>query len=273
MARELTKAKKTNHRIDMHTQTNSAVIQLNGVWKTYPRQVGEKAHTALSNVSFSLQKGHTLGLVGANGAGKSTTLRLLMGLLRPDKGSIEVLGQSPENHLIRHRIGYLPETANFPANLTISDMLRYCGKICRISSGQIAAESEKWLKYLGLWEARKRPLRNYSKGMQQRANFVLALLNDPDLLILDEPMSGLDPFGRADIFELIQALKKQGKTILLCSHILEDVDRLVDKVLVLHEGWNLFEGNLADLITGQNSDSFVDAFKNIVETNKHETEH
>ena len=249
----------------MLTSVNGHVIQVNSVWKTYPKQVGEKAHTALSDVSFSLEQGQTLGLVGANGAGKSTTLRLLMGLLRPDRGTIEIMGQSPENHRIRHRIGYLPETASFPANLTILDMLRYYGRIGQMPGEKIAGESERWLNALGLWEARKRPLRNYSKGMQQRANFVLALLNDPDLLILDEPMSGLDPFGRADIFELIQKLKKEGKTILFCSHILEDVDRLVDKVLVLHNGKNLFDGELADLISEYKADSFVTAFKNIVE--------
>ena len=241
------------------------MIKFNGIWKTYAKQVGEKAHTALSDVSFDLDQGETLGLIGANGAGKSTTLRLLMGFLRPDKGSISVMGQGPENHLVRQAIGYLPETASFPANLTVLDMLRFSGRTRLMSSGQIASASEKWLKALGLWEARKRPLRNYSKGMQQRANFALALLNDPDLLILDEPMSGLDPFGRADIASLIQELKQNGKTILFCSHILEDVDRLVDKVLVLHRGRNLFDGNVDDLMVKQDADSLVNAFLMVVE--------
>jgi ABC-2 type transport system ATP-binding protein len=254
----------------MPTSANSSMIQLRNVWKTYAKQVGEKAHTALSDLTFSLDRGQTLGLVGANGAGKSTTLRLLMGFLRPDKGSMEIMGQPPQDHLVRHRIGYLPETASFPANLTILDMLRYCGRIHLMPGKKIAAESEKWLKNLGLWEARKRPLRNYSKGMQQRANFVLALLNDPDLLILDEPMSGLDPFGRADISRLIQKLKGQGKTILFCSHILEDVDRLVDKVLVLHKGRSLFEGDVAELIARQKADSLVNAFLGIVGVNNDE---
>jgi ABC-2 type transport system ATP-binding protein len=241
------------------------MIRFDSIWKTYAKQVGVKAHTALSDVSFDLNHGQTLGLVGANGAGKSTTLRLLMGFLRPDKGTITIMGQGPENHLVRQSIGYLPETASFPANLTVLDMLRYCGRTRLMSSLQIAAASETWLKTLGLWDARKRPLRNYSKGMQQRANFALALLGDPELLILDEPMSGLDPFGRADIAALIRKLKQQGKTILFCSHILEDVDRLVDKVLVLHKGRNLFCGQVADLTVQQNADSLVNAFLKIVE--------
>lgn len=241
------------------------MIAFNSVWKTYPRKVGAKAHTALSDVTFGLEKGETLGLVGANGAGKSTAIRILMGFLRPDRGTIRIFGESPQNHLIRHRIGYLPETANFPSNLTVLDMLKFSGRTCLMSSRQIAAASEKWLKLLGLWDARKRPLRQYSKGMQQRANFALALLNEPDLLILDEPMSGLDPFGRADITSLIHTLKKEGKTILFCSHILEDVDRLVDRVLILHKGKSLFHGTVADLCTCQSSTDFVDGFLKIVD--------
>lgn len=245
-------------------EDDPVVIECKHIWKTYARQIGAKAHTALSDLSLTLEKGHTLGLVGANGAGKSTTLRLLMGFLRPDKGSMTISGLSPENHLVRHGIGYLPETANFPANLTLLDMVRFTGRACLMPARHIDAASHKWLNALGLWEARKRPLRHYSKGMQQRANFALALINDPDLLILDEPMSGLDPSGRADTFALIQSLQEQGRTILLCSHILEDVDRLVDRVLVLHEGRNLFHGTVTDLCRGEVADNFVDAFLSIV---------
>lgn len=240
------------------------VIEFDSVWKTYPKKIGDKAYTALSDASFALNQGQTLGLVGANGAGKSTALRLLMGFMRPDKGSIRVFNETPTHHHIRHRIGYLPETASFPPNLNMLDMLRFTGKTCLMTGAQIVTVSEKWLKVLGLWDARKRPLRNYSKGMQQRANFVLALLNNPDLLILDEPMSGLDPFGRAEIYDLILELKKQGKSIIFCSHILEDVDQLVDNILVLHKGINLFSGKVVDLIAQQNTNSFVNAFLKIV---------
>ncbi len=246
------------------------IIDFSNVWKTYPKEVGAKANTALSNVTFFLKEGETLGLVGANGAGKSTTLRLLMGFLRADKGRITILNSKPSNHIMRSNIGYLPDSASFPTNLTILDMIRYTGSSCLMSQEQIAEASEKCLNALGLWEARKRPLRHYSKGMQQRANFVLALLHDPDLLILDEPMSGLDPFGRADIIDLIHKLKQAGKTILFCSHILEDVDRLVDKVLVLHEGKNLFHGSVADLCNQQKATVFVDAFLNIVNAGNEE---
>ena len=207
-----------------------------------------------------------MGLVGANGAGKSTSLRLLMDFIRPDKGEIRILDNPPSNHLIRQQIGYLPETAGFPPNLTVLDMLQFTGKSCNLKSHEIKTGAEKWLKQLDLWEARRRPLRHYSKGMQQRANFAIALLNEPNLLILDEPMSGLDPIGRANILSLIQELKKKGKTILFCSHILEDVDRLVDSVLVLHKGEQLYNGSLSDFIDQNQSGSFVDAYLKLIHT-------
>lgn len=188
-----------------------------------------------------------------------------MDFIRPDSGMITIWDSSPSNHAIRSRIGYLPETANFPANLTVLDMLRFTGSACDMSKADIRAAGEKWLRRLGLWEDRKRPLRNYSKGMQQRANFAIALLNDPELLILDEPMSGLDPIGRADILALITELKRQGRSILFCSHILEDVDRLVDKVLVLHKGKKLFDGEPHALAREQGCATFVEGYLRLVQ--------
>lgn len=241
------------------------MIAFEHVAKIYAKELGAPAHTALVDLTFTVQKGETIGLIGANGAGKSTCIKLLMDFIRPDAGSIAILGQTPAQHAIRSQIGYLPETANFPSNLTVLDMLRFTGSTCNLSQQDARAASEKWLRRLGLWDARKRPLRNYSKGMQQRANFAIALLNDPELLILDEPMSGLDPIGRADIFALIAELKSQGRTILFCSHILEDVDRLVDRVLVLHRGLNLFVGPPHALAKQQGCPTFVEGYLRLVQ--------
>ena len=191
----------------------------------------------------------TLGLIGANGAGKSTSIRLLMDFIRPDQGTIRLFNRQASNLSLRNRIGYLPESTSFPANLTVLDLIRFTGSTCDMVKGEWLQRGEHLLHELGIWEARKKPLRTYSKGMQQRANFVLALLNDPELLILDEPMSGLDPLGRGHIIDLIQRLKDQGKTILFCSHILGDVDRLVDQLLVLHKGQVLFDGLPGDLLS------------------------
>ncbi|MEN8141318.1 MAG: ABC transporter ATP-binding protein [Thermodesulfobacteriota bacterium] len=240
------------------------MINCASVTKTYAKELGVAAHTALCDFSFTVAKGETVGLIGANGAGKSTAIKLLMDFIRPDSGAIKIMGTEPGTSAIRAAIGYLPETANFPSNLTVLDMLRFSGSACGMERGQVRSGSEKWLRRLALWESRKRPLRNYSKGMQQRANFAIALLGDPELLILDEPMSGLDPIGRADIIELIQELQEAGRTILFCSHILEDVDRLVDRVVVLHKGQKIFDGKPDMLAAGQGQESFVEGYLTLV---------
>ncbi len=183
-----------------------------------------------------------------------------MDFIRPNSGSVEVFGQPTNVVSLHSRIGYLPETANFPTSLTILDLIRFTGKTCDMTSVEINKRSELLLKKLGLWEARKKRLSGYSKGMQQRANFVLALLNDPELLILDEPMSGLDPLGRGQIIELIQSLKREGKTILFCSHILSDVDRLVDKLLILHKGEVLFDGFPLDFVNQEGCNEIESSF-------------
>ena len=236
------------------------MINFVGVWKKYDNEIFKKKPAALQNVSFSLSKGKTLGLVGANGAGKSTSIRLLMDFIRPDRGAIRLFDRPATDLRLRNRIGYLPETASFPANLTILDLLRFTGATCGMATRQWQERGEQLLHELGIWEARKKRLRTYSKGMQQRANFVLALLNDPDLLVLDEPMSGLDPIGRGQIIDLIQRLKAEGKTILFCSHILGDVDRLVDQLLVLHQGRMLFHGLPDDLLAAQGAADIESAF-------------
>ncbi len=245
------------------------MIKFDNIWKTYSKELFVQKNNALQGLSFSLEQGKILGLVGANGAGKSTSIRLLMDFIRPDKGIIQISNNNPGSFAIKKKIGYLPEVANFPPNLTILHLLSFTGTTCNISSKTLKRRSEKWLHELDLWEARKKPLRTYSKGMQQRANFVIALINDPELLILDEPMSGLDPMGRNKIILLIQQLKQSGKTILFCSHILEDVDRLVDNILVLHKGKKLFYGTPARLTDQENKSSMAEAFVSMVQKDEY----
>jgi len=240
-------------------------ITFSEVCKTYERELGVVSEPALKRVSFSVRKGETLGLIGANGAGKSTCIRLVMDFIRPDSGDISLNGRSPQESALRNDLGYLPEIASFPASLTILDMLSFVGSTHNLSRSVLSEQSERWLKTLELWDARKRPIRSYSKGMQQRASFVLALVHDPSLLILDEPMSGLDPIGRASIGQLIQDLKFQGKTILFCTHILEDVDRLADRLLILHKGEKRFEGTLAELSNVYGTGSIVEGFLRSIE--------
>lgn len=236
------------------------MIQFDSVWKSYPKEIFSTAHVAISDLSFSLKKSATLGLIGANGAGKSTTIKLLMDFIRPDKGAIRLFQSNPGTKQLRRNIGYLPEIATFPANLTVLDLLRFTGTTCNLPKGVLQQRSGELLTLLDLWEYRNRPLRSYSKGMQQRANFAIALVNDPELLILDEPMSGLDPMGRKKIIDLIYKLKDEGKSILFCSHILEDVDRLVDNVLLLHKGKKLFYGTPDELAIQESKPSMAEGF-------------
>lgn len=240
------------------------MITFSDVSKTYTREIAKTQPVALQSLSFDVGKGKTLGLIGANGAGKSTSIRLMMDFIRPSRGEVEIFGKSPRHPNVRRRIGYLPEVANFPPNLTVLDLLRFTGETCGISRRVLKERSEELLTLLDLWEARKRPLRNYSKGMQQRANFAIALVNDPELLILDEPMSGLDPMGRKMIIDFISDLKAKGKTILFCSHILEDVDRLVDSILILHQGEKYFHGSPLELSEQEDEASMSEAFIKLV---------
>lgn len=237
------------------------MITFKHISKVYAKEFGAPSHSALEDLSFAMSHGETLGLIGVNGAGKSTSIKLLMDFIRPDTGSIKVFNVSPSGSPhVRKQIGYLPEVANFPANLSVQDLLRFTGTTCDIPKDTQRERSRKLLTLLDLWEVRKRPLRTYSKGMQQRANFAIALINDPDLLILDEPMSGLDPMGRKKIIDLIGQLKELGKTILFCSHILEDVDRLVDNILLLHKGKKLFHGTPGELTAEEGTANMAEAF-------------
>ena len=240
------------------------MITFTHISKTYSKEVPAKPYQALTDLSFTVQKGETIGLIGANGAGKSTSIRLLMDFIRPSQGTIRLFNCSPGDPQLRRKIGYLPEVARFPANLTVLDLLRFTGKACGVPKEVFKQRSQELLSLLDLWEVRSHPLRTYSKGMQQRANFVIALINDPKLLILDEPMSGLDPLGRKKIIDLIDQLKKDGKTILFCSHILEDVDRLVDSILILHKGKKLFYGKPKELSLQEAKPSMAEAFVSLI---------
>lgn len=236
------------------------MIHFQNVGKIYAKELFHRQLPALQQVSFTLNEHQTLGLVGANGAGKSTSIRLIMDFIRPTSGKVEVFGRPASDLRHRARIGYLPEIAAFPQTLTVLDLIRFTCATCGLDGKTARNRCETLLQELDLWEARKKRLSTYSKGMQQRANFVLALLNDPELLILDEPMSGLDPLGREKIIALVQRLKGEGKTILFCSHILGDVDRLVDQLLVLDRGQVLFQGTPAAFLISGQSTSIEEAF-------------
>lgn len=224
------------------------MIRFNKIHKTYPRQIGEtQAYHALKGINLHLKKGQTLGLIGQNGAGKSTSIRLMLDFIRPDSGDIQLLGHSPQQPSLRKNIGYLPETPSFPDNLNCMEMLRFAGQCCAMSKKQVQERAEILLTQLNIWDDRNHLIRSYSKGMKQRASFAVALLHNPDLIILDEPMSGLDPMGRNDIINLIGDLQDDGKSILFCSHLLDDIERITNNIAILHQGSLLFSGNSLEL--------------------------
>lgn len=241
------------------------VIEAQGLTKVYPAQIGQAAKTALDGLDLEVFKSETFGILGPNGAGKTTTQKLFLGLMRPTKGSVLLFGGRPDDAAVRKRIGFLPENPYFYNYLTGEEFVRFCGGLFDIPSKVLAERIEALLELVGMIPNRDVQLRKYSKGMLQRIGIAQALINDPDLVLLDEPMSGLDPVGRHQFREIILGLKKQGKTIVFNSHILSDVEDICDRVCILLHGKLVAEGAIADL-TGDGK-SLEDFFVRVVNEN------
>ncbi len=212
------------------------VVEFESISKIYNPGLFKKKIQAVSSLSLEVKQGEVFGLIGPNGAGKSTTIRMLLGLIRPDSGNILFCGKSLSETTIQSEVGYLPENPYLYDHLTLFELLNFCGHTSGLGSSQIKERGHELMTKLDLLEAQKRPLRTFSKGMLQRAGICFALLHDPSMVILDEPMSGLDPIGRKMVFDLIVELKDQGKTIFFCSHILNDVERLCDRIALMNKG-------------------------------------
>ena len=191
---------------------------------------------ALKRLDLTVTSGEVFGFLGPNGAGKSTTIKLVMGLLRPTSGTAKILGIDVGKTESRRRVGFLPENPAFYDYLSAEEFVAFVGSQFKMESSLLARRSEEVLKRLELWDARKRPMRSYSKGMVQRVGLAQTLVHDPDVYILDEPMSGLDPIGRALVKEIICDLKRLGKTVFFSTHITADVEAVCDRVGVLASG-------------------------------------
>lgn len=188
------------------------------------------------DVDLEVTAGEIFGIIGPNGAGKSTVIKMLMGFIQPSSGTIQINGLSPQNRTVRTQMGYLPENPYYYDHLTVLELMTFSAVTSGMDKKETVTRSQELLAVMGLESAKDRKLRSYSKGMTQRAGFCFALVHDPDIIILDEPMSGLDPLGRKLIVDLILELKMRGKTILFCSHILNDVERLCDCMAIMHQG-------------------------------------
>jgi len=223
------------------------VLRIQHLAKTYATGFLRKKVRAVVDVSLSVEPGEIFGLLGPNGAGKTTTLKVLMGLVRPSAGSVELLGEPVGSLRAKRRLGYLPETPYFYDYLSGRELLVFMGKLFGMPRRECRRRADALLEQVGLSQAADLALRRYSKGMLQRVGVAQALINDPELVILDEPMTGLDPLGRKDLRELIATLRSAGKTILLSSHILSDVELLADRVAILVRGRTVDTGPLHDL--------------------------
>jgi len=213
-----------------------ALIEMDSLTKVFKKDFSKKKVLALNFLTLQVQEGEVFGFLGPNGAGKSTTIKLLLNLIRPTSGSLSIDGRSVSDKNVRRFIGYLPENPYFYDHLSAKELLWFGGKSCDMDDMTIRHRTTTLLKELDLIDAMNRPLRSYSKGMVQRAGLALALIHDPKILILDEPMSGLDPMGRKKVFDLILTLKKEGKTVFFSSHILHDIERLCDRAAILING-------------------------------------
>jgi ABC-2 type transport system ATP-binding protein len=214
------------------------VIEITNLTKDY--EVGffrKRKVRALDGLSLSIDRGQIFGFLGANGAGKTTTLKLLMRLIFPTTGSAKILGRDIQDVNMHHRIGYLPENPYFYDYLTAREFMDYCGEIFGLPSVERKKRSAELLNRVKLDEKRwDTQLRKYSKGMLQRVGLAQSLINDPEIVFLDEPMSGLDPVGRREVRDLISTLRDDGKTVFMCSHILSDIEVLCDQVAILKRG-------------------------------------
>jgi ABC-2 type transport system ATP-binding protein len=222
------------------------MIQFKEVSKAFRLERGKKV-TAVQGIHLSVATGDVFGCIGPNGAGKSTTIKLLLDLVRPDNGSIAINNLPVSNEQSRASVGYLPENAYIYDYLTAHEYLHYAGGLAGMSAVVIQQRSCEILAKLKLDHAANRKISSYSKGMQQRTAIAAALIHDPDLVVLDEPMSGLDPLGRKLVFDLIAELKQQGKTVFISSHVLTDIERLCDRVGIIVQGRLCYEGRVAEL--------------------------
>ena len=204
---------------------------------------------AVRSLSFDVPAGEIFGLLGPNGSGKSTTIKMILGLLFPTAGTLEVLGQSPRSTAAKSRIGYLPEESYLYPHLTPQETLSFYARLFRMPSAIARTRIDQLLEMTGLAQARHRPVGEFSKGMARRLGLAQALLNDPDLVILDEPTAGLDPQGTRQVKDLLLALAARGKTVLLTSHLLADVEDVCNQVAILFNGRLLAQGTLDALLT------------------------
>ena len=227
------------------------MLHIKNLTKKFPGL--EKDLTAVDGLSLEVKKGQIFGFVGLNGAGKTTTIKMIGGLLFPDKGQTTWEEKDTLLPATRSKIGFMPEQPQFHRHLSANEIMYYAGELFGLSPKIIEKQTRQLLKSVGLLSSAKTPVRNFSKGMNQRLALAVSLMNRPEVIILDEPLDGLDPIGRTDFKKLILAQKKAGTTVLLSSHILSDIDEICDQIGVINKGKLIFNGTPKQLKKGKRS--------------------
>jgi len=232
-------------------------VSLTGVTKTFPVPFQRRSVVAVRDLNLEVAAGEIYGLLGPNGSGKSTTLKIILGLVPPTRGQAKIFGRESDRAASRESVGFLPESPYFYKFLTGEETLRFYGKLCGLRGSTLKARVDEMLALVRLTSARKRRLAGYSKGMLQRIGLAQALIQEPALLVLDEPTAGVDPAGAREIRDLILELKARGITVLLSSHLLGQVQEICDRIGILANGVLVREGALSDLLGVENQTQFV----------------
>ncbi len=233
----------------MSASENNVIVEAVGLKKIFKDFWNRPKAVAVNGVDFEIRQGEVIGLLGPNGSGKSTTVKMFLGLLYPTSGKLTVFDKAPNDVRTKSRIGYLPEETYLYKYLTAAETLDFFGALFNQRRKERDRRTQKLLEMVGLGHSTDRPVGEFSKGMARRIGLAQSLINDPDLLILDEPTSGLDPIGCNDVKNLIRELARRKKTVILCSHLLADVEDVCDRVMVMYGGRIRAEGRLSDLLT------------------------
>lgn len=236
---------------------NSPAIRIRNLTKDFSVGIRGVKLRAVDDLCLDVSKNEIFGLLGPNGSGKSTTIKIILGLLKASSGDCEIFGQPSMRVSARKSVGFLPEAPYFYRYLTGRELVRYYARICMIDRSEIDDSVDDVIELVGMTEAANRRVGTYSKGMFQRIGLAQSLVHDPDLVILDEPTAGVDPLGSAAIAEIVRELKHRGKTILLSSHLLAQIEGLCDRVAILHRGKLIREGRIEELVEEGDTDSLV----------------
>ena len=232
-------------------------ISIKGLTKDFSVGMRGVKLRAVDDLTLEVGDNEIFGLIGPNGSGKSTTIKVVLGLLDASLGECQIYGKPSQTVAARHSVGFLPEAPYFYRYLSGRELVRFYARICGVSRGKIAKQVDEVIELVGMTEAAHRRVGTYSKGMLQRIGLAQALVHDPQLVILDEPTAGVDPLGSAAIAEIIRELKRRGKTVLLCSHLLAQIEGLCDRVAILHRGKLVREGRVDDLVQEKDAQSLV----------------